>query len=64
MSYNVGPLDENHQYLCEISDSDEVLHPGDLVRRRGFTYQGTKVFLEFDFVSWKWVEPEFSISPI
>ena len=50
LSYNVGPLDENHQYLCEINDSDEVLHPGDLVRRSGFAYQGTQVFLEFDFV--------------
>ena len=45
LSFNVGPLDDNHQYLCEISDSDEALHPRDLVPRRGFTYQGTQVFL-------------------
>ena len=60
LSFNVGPLDENHQYLCEISDSDEVLHPGDLVQRSGFTYQGTQVFLEFDFVPWQWAEQEFT----
>ena len=51
MSFNVGPLDDNHQYLCEISDSDDVLYPEDLVPRTGFTYQGTQVFLEFDFAT-------------
>ena len=46
LSFNVGPLD-NHQYLCEISDSDDVLYPGHLVQRMGFTYKGTQVCLEF-----------------
>ena len=50
MSFIVGPLDDNHQYLCEISNSDEVLHPEDLLPRMGFTYRGTQVLLEFDFV--------------
>jgi len=48
LSFNVGAL-EDHQYLCEISDSDEVLNPEDLVPRVGFTYRGTEVFSEFDF---------------
>ena len=47
LSFNVGPLGD-HQYLCEISDSDEVLNPEDLVQRMEFTYQGTEVFLELD----------------
>lgn len=51
MSFNVGPLDDKYQYLCEISDSDGVLYPEDLVSRTGFTYQGTQVFLEFDFAT-------------
>lgn len=44
LSFNVGPVVNNDQYLCEISDSDGVLHPGDLVQRLGFAYQGTQVF--------------------
>ena len=43
LSFNVGPLDDNHRYLCEVSDSDDVLHPEGLVPRLGFTYQGTQV---------------------
>lgn len=48
LSFNVGPLEDSDQYLCEISDSNGALSPGNLVPRKGFTYQGTKVFLEFD----------------
>ena len=44
LSFNVGPLENNDHFLCQISDSDEVLHPGDLVQRLGFTHQGTQVF--------------------
>lgn len=47
LSYNVGLLGNIDKYLCEISDSNDILHPGDLVQRLGFTYQGTKVFREF-----------------
>lgn len=47
LSYNVGPLGNIDKYLCEISDSNDILHPGDLVQRLGFTYQGTKVLREF-----------------
>lgn len=43
LSYNVGPLEQSNRYLCEISDSTDVRHPGDLVQRLGFTYQGIKV---------------------
>nr|XP_058947475.1 uncharacterized protein LOC131775392 [Pocillopora verrucosa] len=42
LSYNVGPLEHSNRYLCEISDSTDVRHPGDLVQRLGFTYQGIK----------------------
>ena len=43
LSYNVGPLEHSNRYLCEISDSTDVRHPGDLVQRLGFTYQEIKV---------------------
>ncbi|KAL9952605.1 hypothetical protein ACROYT_G039881 [Oculina patagonica] len=41
MSINIGPL-VNDKVVCELSDSDETLHPGDLKPRTGFTYSGTE----------------------
>lgn len=43
MSYNFGPelVDDTRQ--CELSNSDDMLHPEDLVDRYGFTYQPTEV---------------------
>lgn len=64
LSFNVGPLENNNQYLCEISDSDDVLHPGDLAQRVGFIYQGTQVFLEFYFVPGQREVWEFTVSSV
>lgn len=42
LSYNVGPhMAYGHE--CELSDSDHVQHPQDLVLMLGYTYIGTKV---------------------
>ena len=42
MSYNLGPpVDEHHQ--CELSNSDHVMHPKDLMKRQGFLYQPFEV---------------------
>ncbi|XP_078374692.1 uncharacterized protein LOC144658196 isoform X2 [Oculina patagonica] len=42
VSFNVGSLDEDDAYICELSDSDHEMHPKALVRRHGFTYQPTE----------------------
>ena len=42
LSYNVGPhIVYGHE--CELSDSDHVQHPQDLVLMPGYTYIGTMV---------------------
>ena len=42
LSYNVGPhMVYGHE--CELSDSDHVQHPQDLVLMPGYTYIGTMV---------------------
>lgn len=43
MPYNIGPklLDDIH--MCELSNSDNVLHREVLVRREGFIYQSIGV---------------------
>ena len=42
VSFNIGPP-INDKVLCQLSDSDHTLHPGDLKRKGGFTYKGTQV---------------------
>ncbi|KAL9970391.1 hypothetical protein ACROYT_G022756 [Oculina patagonica] len=42
VSYNLGPLDEDETYICELSDSDHQMHPEALVRQYGFTYRPTE----------------------
>ncbi len=43
VSYNLGPklVDDTHK--CELSNSDHLLHPEDLVGRDGFIYQPIEV---------------------
>ena len=41
-SYNFG-LNENGDYLCELSDSDGVRDPDDLRARQDFLHRATKV---------------------
>ena len=42
LSINVGqPI--NDRIVCELSDSDDTLHPEDLKPRATFTYTGTEV---------------------
>ena len=42
MSINFGTWPDG-VYLCELSDSDHNLHPGDLKQRVGFFYGPTEV---------------------
>ena len=42
LSINMGPPIKEH-VLCQLSDSDHMLHPEDLKPREGFTYRGTEV---------------------
>ena len=42
LSYNLGPY-QTYEHTCELSNSDRVLHPNDLVPRPGYTYSGTEV---------------------
>ena len=42
VSYNVGPPIKD-QVLCQLSDSDHIQHPEDLVTREGFVYQNSEV---------------------
>ena len=44
-SYNFGP-NEDGDYLCELSDSDDVRDPDDLRARQDFLYRATKVRLK------------------
>ena len=41
-SYNFGPNEEG-DHVCELSDSDGVRDPDDLVTRQDFLYRATKV---------------------
>ncbi|RMX40279.1 hypothetical protein pdam_00008736, partial [Pocillopora damicornis] len=41
LSYNLGPY-QTYEHTCELSNSDRVLHPNDLVPRPGYTYSGTE----------------------
>lgn len=45
VSYNLGPLDRDGLYICELSDSVHQMHPEALVRQIGFTYRPTEVSL-------------------
>ena len=42
VSYNIGPPIKD-QVLCQLSDSDHIQHPEDLVTREGFVYQNSEV---------------------
>ena len=41
-SINIGPTIKD-QVLCQLSDSDRILHPDDLRPKEGFTYRDTEV---------------------
>ena len=42
VSINIGTSIKDH-VLCQLSDSDRILHPEDLRPKEGFTYRGTEV---------------------
>ena len=42
LSVNLGPY-QDYGHACELSKSDHVRHPDDLVPRPGYLYKGTKV---------------------
>ena len=50
MSINIG-IPINDKVVCELSDSDHTLHPEDLKPRADFTYTGTKVKIEIQFLT-------------
>ena len=41
VSFNLGQ--NNGRYICELSDSDQTLHPGDMIQRNGYSYHGSVV---------------------
>ena len=45
VSYNLGPQLVNGR-LCELSDSDHIKNPQDLIPRERFIYRSTKVIQE------------------
>lgn len=50
MSYNVGPKLSDDTHKCELSNSDHLLHPEDLVERGGFAYQPFEVRVDLNIV--------------
>ena len=44
MSYNLGPKEDNVQE-CELSRSDHLQNPQDLIARANFIYRGTEVLI-------------------
>ena len=42
MSYNIGPF-QGGKHVCELSNSDAIRHPQDLVSDPTYAYMGTKV---------------------
>ena len=42
VSVNIGPI-INDKLVCELSDSDHLLHPQALQPRQGWIYRGTEV---------------------
>ena len=54
LSYNLGPYHDNG-HVCELSNSDHLRHPNDLVPMPGFIYRGTEVhdLMNFAFPSIK-----------
>ena len=47
VSYNTGLSHEDGGYVCELSDSDDEMHPKALARRNGFSYRTTEVILKY-----------------
>ena len=43
VSYNLGPY-QVYGHACELSNSDHIRHPDDLVPRPGYIYRGTEVY--------------------
>ena len=48
VSYNIGPPIKD-QVLCQLSDSDHIQHPKDLVTQERFVYRNSEVRY-FDFI--------------
>ena len=42
VSVNIGPTID-HKVICELSNSDDIQHPEDLIARPGWTYGVTEV---------------------
>jgi hypothetical protein len=43
ISYSFGTLANGTKYMCELSDSDHIMHPEDLVYRPGVIYRSAQV---------------------
>ena len=48
VSYNLGPP-QVIGHMCELSKSDHLRHPGDLVARPGYAYTGSEVYNVINF---------------
>lgn len=42
-SYNLGPQLESGDHVCELSNSDAIRDPLDLMTNQGFIYRGSEV---------------------
>ena len=58
MSYNLGPKEDNVQE-CELSRSDHLQNPQDLIARANFIYRGTEVLM---FLLWSLLSSPSSLS--
>lgn len=43
ISYSYGTSADGQKYKCELSDSDHLMHPEDVVRREGVIYRSAQV---------------------
>jgi hypothetical protein len=48
ISYSFGTITNKEKYMCELSDSDHVMHPEDLVDRPDTIYRRAQVIMLFN----------------
>ena len=58
LSVNLGPYQVNG-HVCELSKSDHVRNPDDLVPTPGYIYKGTEVMRYSGSKPWLWLLPNF-----
>ena len=64
MSYNLGAKRVDDTHKCELSNSDHLMHPEDLVRRDGFIYQPFEVRIKLHIFSLRCNSPTPNPHPL